>query len=88
VASVFFTRESTIFRDRLLEGVPKGGDEKSPQSRKNTDTSDVCVKQTIVIEAHENVTADDFAQLCSIFFNPFVDPYSFLTISPYSSLPF
>ncbi|KAF9441452.1 hypothetical protein P691DRAFT_632752, partial [Macrolepiota fuliginosa MF-IS2] len=65
VASVFFTRESKDFEDRLAESA-KAAD---PTSVPKTAETDRCPTHIIVIASSENVTAEDFAHLCWVFFN-------------------
>lgn len=66
--SYFFTRESPVFRDRLAGDSAK--DDAMNCTKHDSADSDVSAKHTIVIEPHENVSPDDFAELCSIFDNP------------------
>ncbi|KAF9445069.1 hypothetical protein P691DRAFT_806204 [Macrolepiota fuliginosa MF-IS2] len=73
VPSSFFTRESRVFRDRLAEG--RAAKLNSDASRKNKSDDDTCQTHTIVIEADEKVSANDFAQLCWVFFNPKLSIY-------------
>jgi len=67
--SYFFTRESPVFRDRLAGHTSKN--DAMNCTKHDSAKSDVSVKHTIVIEPHENVSPDDFAELCSIFDNPY-----------------
>ena len=67
--SYFFTRESPVFRDRLAGDTSKT--DAMNCTKHDSANSDVSVKHTIVIEPHENVSPDDFAELCSIFDNPY-----------------
>ncbi|KAJ3563686.1 hypothetical protein NP233_g8778 [Leucocoprinus birnbaumii] len=69
IASIFFARESEVFKDRLSEDLTKttGPDR---NKGKNVTDPDATTNHTIVIEAHEGVSPDDLAELCSIFYNP------------------
>ncbi|KAF7783213.1 hypothetical protein Agabi119p4_2589 [Agaricus bisporus var. burnettii] len=67
VPSDFFTRESKVFRDRLAEGSIVTNNSHDSTSKKSASMDNS--PHTIVIQPEENVSSDDFAQLCSIFFN-------------------
>ncbi|KAJ3562671.1 hypothetical protein NP233_g9425 [Leucocoprinus birnbaumii] len=69
IASIFFARESEVFRERLSEDLTKTNGTDRNKSKNATDP-DTSTNHTIVIEAHELVSPDDFAELCSIFYNP------------------
>jgi len=58
-----------VFRDRLAGDSAK--DDAMNCTKHDSADSDVSAKHTIVIEPHENVSPDDFAELCSIFDNPY-----------------
>jgi len=58
-----------VFRDRLAEDTAKN--DATNRTKNDNKDSDVSVKHTIVIEPHENVSPDDFAELCSVFDNPY-----------------
>ncbi len=68
-ASYFFTRESHVFRDRLAEDI--GKKKTTNHTGPDSANSDVCAGHTLIIKPDENVSPDDFAELCSIFYNPY-----------------
>ena len=51
-----------MFRDRLAGDSAK--DDAMNCTKHDSADSDVSAKHTIVIEPHENVSPDDFAELC------------------------
>ncbi|KAJ3563690.1 hypothetical protein NP233_g8781 [Leucocoprinus birnbaumii] len=69
IASIFFSRESEVFKERLSEDMTKGNGTDRSKGKNATDP-DTSTTHTIVIEAHELVSPDDFAEFCSIFYNP------------------
>lgn len=64
VASIFFTRESVVFRDCLL-----GTAANLQPSEVGTDCTPLYI---LGIPPKANVTPNDFAQFCSVVFNPYV----------------
>jgi len=58
-----------VFRDRLVEDTTKNN--ATSLTKHDSADSNVSAKHTIVIEPHENVSPDDFAELCSVFDNPY-----------------
>ena len=68
-ASYFFTRESHVFRDRLAEDT--GKNKTTNHTGPDSANSDVCAGHILIIKPDENVSPDDFAELCSIFDNPY-----------------
>lgn len=60
-----------MFRERISEDAQKANGNGNGKG-KGAD-SDICSDYTVIIEQHENVTPDDFAELCSIFYNPYAN---------------
>ncbi|KAL9712183.1 hypothetical protein Ac2012v2_005260 [Leucoagaricus gongylophorus] len=67
VPSYFFSRESPDFKERLQAKASANDISKS--------SGHVQTIQEIIIHADENVTPDDFAQLCWVFFNEKISIY-------------